>query len=222
MEKYREKIVITGFTSKISSILIKKLKKKKLKIFKCGRGIKSDLRVDFSNLDGISNFVKFIKKIKPNYLLLCHGTLVGKKLKKYSLDNIKKTIFVNLVSNILILEELENSKNLNTVLISSISGKLGSYDNLYAATKAGLDLVAKSISRKMQKSSRLNLVSPGIIKDSKMTTIRKDKNVLLKKKFLTPTKQFTSSKEVADIIEYLLFNSKNIHGENININGGLY
>jgi NADP-dependent 3-hydroxy acid dehydrogenase YdfG len=221
MEKDRKKIIITGSTSKISKLLIKDIKNKNLKIYSCTRN-KGEFNYDFANQKSILKFIKFLKKIKPNYLFLSHGVLFGKKLHKYSKIEIQKTIFVNLISNIQILEAIENISNLNTILISSISGKLGSFDNLYAATKSGLDLTVKKISTKMKNTSRLNVISPGIIEDAKMTEIRTDFNNLKKIKNATPTKKFTTSKEVADIAKFIFFESKNIHGQNININGGLF
>ena len=114
---------------------------------------KGEFNYDFANQKSILKFIKFLKKIKPNYLFLSHGILIGKKLQKYSKIEIQKTIFVNLISNIQILEAIENISNLNTILISSISGKVGSFDNLYAATKSGLDLTVKKISTKMKNTS---------------------------------------------------------------------
>lgn len=221
MEKNRKKIIITGSSSKISKLLIKDIKNKNLKIYSCTKN-KGEFNYDFANQKSILKFIKFLKKIKPNYLFLSHGILIGKKLQKYSKIEIQKTIFVNLISNIQILEAIENISNLNTILISSISGKVGSFDNLYAATKSGLDLTVKKISTKMKNTSRLNVISPGIIEDAKMTEIRTDFNSLKKKKNATPTKKFTTSKEVADLAKFIFFESKNIHGQNININGGLF
>ncbi len=221
MEKVRKKIIITGSSSKISKLLIKDVKSKNLEIYSCTKK-NGNLNFDFSNIEDIIKFIKFIKKNKPNFLFLSHGILCGKKLQNYSNKEIQKTIFINLISNILILEAIEKIPNLNTVLISSISGKLGSYDNLYAATKSGLDLTAKKISTKMKNTSRLNVISPGIIYDAKMTKIRTDFENLKKKKNHTPTKKFTTSQEVADLASFIFFESKNIHGQNININGGLF
>ena len=167
-------------------------------------------------------FIKFLKKINPDYLFLAHGVLFGKKLKNYSSLEIQNTISINLISNLIILEALEEISNLNTVIISSISGKLGSYDNLYAATKSGLDLTSKRIASNMPHTSRLNIISPGIIDDANMTKIRTDYNNLKKKKQSTPTKKFTTSQEVADLARFIFFESKNLHGQNININGGLF
>lgn len=221
MEKNSKKIIITGSSSNIARELIIKLEKYNLKIFSCTGKKKSNYRFDFSSLHQIEKFIKFLKKIKPNYLFICHGVLQGKKLSKYSKKNITDTVNINLISKIRIIEEVANIKNLNTVVISSISGRDGSFDNLYAATQAGINVIAKSIIKKIHKSSRLNIVSPGIVFDAKMTLVRKDfKNLNIKKR-KTPTKKFTSSKEIAELVELLLINPKNINGENININGGL-
>ena len=106
--------------------------------------------------------------------------------------------------------------------MSSISGKAGSYDTLYAITKAGIDLLVKSVAPKLPRGSRLNAVSPGIVEDAKMTTVRSDFNVLREKMENTPTGEFCTSMEVAQLTYYLLFEARNLTGENINVNGGLY
>src|SRR5210317_1760431 len=106
MEKNRKKIIITGANSKISKLLIKDIKNKNLKIYSCTRN-KGEFNYDFANQKSILKFIKFLKKIKPNYLFLSHGILFGKKLHKYSKIEIQKTIFVNLISNIQILEAIE-------------------------------------------------------------------------------------------------------------------
>jgi len=148
MEKDTKKIIITGSSSNISKELLIKLKKYNLKIFSCTGKKKSNYKFDFSSLHHIEKFIKFLKKIKPNYLFICHGVLQGKKLLKYSKKNITDTVNINLISKIRIIEEVANIKNLNTVVISSISGRDGSFDNLYAATQAGINVIAKSIIKK--------------------------------------------------------------------------
>ena len=74
----------------------------------------------------------------------------------------------------MILENLSNVKKIRSIFISSISGKKGSYDHLYAATKSGIDLIIKQISKSIDSQSRLNAISPGIISDAKMTLKRND------------------------------------------------
>ena len=217
-------IIITGFTSSIGIELknIIKLNNKKLNIINCGRDKSSDFIVDFNKIDEIKKFIKFLIKNKPLYLFLNHGLLPGKKISETSEIIINQSSKINLISYLMIIESLVELKNLNTVITSSISGKMGSFDTLYASTKNSIDFTVKLFAKKIHKTSRLNCVSPGIIYDAKMTLQRRDKNILRIKKNQTPTKNFTSSFEVAKMVYYLLFEPGNINGENININGGLY
>jgi len=55
-----------------------------------------------------------------------------------------------------------------------------------------------------------------------MTTSRKDVGELDVMRKQTPTQRFTTSRDIAYLAYYLLFDADNIQGENININGGIY
>ena len=147
----------------------------------------------------------FKKKKKPNYIFLNHGYLCGKKIKFMSKDQLERTIYVNLVSYVSVLEQIKSLKKCKTVVMSSISGSAGSYDNLYASTKAGINLISKKITSQIDRNSRINLISPGIIKDAKMTLVRRDYKNLVNKIYQTPTKNLTSSFEVAYMVFYLFF-----------------
>jgi NADP-dependent 3-hydroxy acid dehydrogenase YdfG len=92
-----------------------------------------------------------------------------------------------------------------------------SFDTLYASCKAGVDLTIKSIAKLVPSNSCLIAVSPGIIAGAGMTLARTDHDTLATKCGLTPTKHFTTSKDVAGLVYYILFES-----ENININGGIF
>jgi hypothetical protein len=67
----------------------------------------------------------------------------------------------------------------------------------------------------------LKAVSSGISADARMTTVRKDLDVLAAKKEKAPTKKFSTSLEVATLVHYILFKSENLLGENINLNGSI-
>lgn len=219
-----KKIIITGHTSSIAIALIETIKAKypDLKIIKVGRSPDSDVKINFFELSDMKKFVTLLENEKPHYLFLNHGVLHGKKLNSMSDNEIKETISCNMLSYLSTLEVLPSLPHLRTVLMSSISAKAGSFATLYAASKAGVDLVLKNIIKDLPATSRLNAVSPGIIADAKMTTVRQDKDVLAKKKEQTPTKEFTTSNEIAKTVHYLLFENDSINGENINVNGGIW
>ncbi len=216
--------MITGYTSAIVEKLLSILKAdgRELEIIRCGRDDTADIKVDFSSVAQTRVFCDQLFELNPDYFFINHGLLVGKKVNECREDEIAGMLNVNLISVLMIMEVLTKIEDLRTVTMSSISGKAGSYDTLYAATKAGVDVVLKCTVPSLPSSSRLNAISPGIIEDARMTLVRKDLDVLEGKKNATPSKEFTTSSEVASLVSFLMFDSANINGENVNINGGLY
>jgi len=218
-----KRLVVTGYTSSIAIALFELVgQRQEIEIIRCGRCEQADVIFDFSQLDDCRRFASFVEETTPDYLFLNHGLLVGDKLKDHNDQKIVKALYVNLVSVAMVLERLALINKMRTVVMSSISGKVGSYDTLYGATKAGIDLLIKSFAPQLPLDSRLNAISPGIIEDAGMTTVRTDLDVLAAKKQKTPTKVFCSSMEVAQLSYYLLFEARNLTGENLNVNGGMY
>jgi len=217
------KLLITGYTSKISKELIKIINSEiKTKIFTVGRHEDSTYYCDFSEFSSIKNLIKnIINKEKFDLIFLNHGILLGKKALELKKKQVNEYMMVNCFSKIAILEALTKYKKANIVVTSSISSKEGSYDPIYAATKAGLDSFRIRSGKSFDSSVRLNFISPGVIKDALMTTIRKDQDNVLAISRSTPSKQLTTSYEVAKIVSYLLLSPGNIHCQDIAINGGL-
>ena len=217
-------LLVTGFTSEIASEVINQFKSTRpdIKIITVGRDPSSDFICDFSNYSSVIEFVKHtLPELDLSYIFLNHGILYGEKALNLSEEQLRKYMMVNCYSYIAILEAVSNHENLNTVIMSSISGKEGSYDPIYAATKAGVDSFRYKSRNNLPSSSRLNFISPGIISDAKMTTIREDIANLATLKEKTPTKNFTTSREVASMIVYLLNTPGNINFQDIAINGGM-
>ena len=218
-----KRLVVTGYNSSIAEALFEIVsQRQEIEIIRCGRCEQADVIFDFSQLDDCRRFTSFVEKMTPDYLFLNHGLLVGDKLTDNSDQDITKTLYVNLVSVAMVLERLVSINEMRTVVMSSISGKAGSYDTLYAATKAGVDLLVKSFAPQLPPNSRLNAISPGIIEDARMTNVRTDLDILAEKKQKTPTQVFCSSMEVAQLSYFLLFEANNMTGENLNVNGGMY
>lgn len=218
----QKKLIVTGASSAIATELFKLIEKDTIKIITFGRGTSCDVQIDFNRFSDCQKFSLLLKSERPDYLFLNHGSLIGKNVMSYSESELNETFNCNLTSQLMALDALKEIEHLTTVVTSSISGKLSSFDTVYASCKAAVDLSIKATSLKIPASSRLNGVSPGIIEDAKMTTMRTDKEILEAKKQLTPTKKFTTASEVAQMVHYLLFEARNINGENININGGLF
>lgn len=223
-------ILITGYTSKIFDELFEVyLKQKDLNFYFIGRSKPLYPYNNWIEFDFVNN--SFLKPIlneallpdKFDYVFLNHGILCGKKIGDYTDSDILDTISINLTSYIIIINTLYSKflSNSSIVLTSSISAKNGSYDDLYASTKKGIEGLVNSMGKKLQ-HSRINCISPGIISDAKMTQVRADTQIIDAKKALTPLKKLATSRNIASSINFLLFEeSSHITGQILHINGGL-
>lgn len=217
------KLLISGHTSKISLELMSRFNsgQRKFEFIRVGRDENSDYYCDFSNFNSIQTFVaKVLPTIEFNYVFLNHGILFGKRSCELNEKEVMNYMMVNCYSFLLLLEAISSRDGINTVVMSSISAKEGSYDKIYAAMKAGVDSFRFQAGRVVPPNSRLNFVSPGIIEDAKMTTTRHDSDNVEHARLKTPTKALTNSAEVASLISFLLTEPGNINLQDIGINGG--
>lgn len=218
------KILVSGYSSVIASELEKLLKTENptIEICSVGRSEDCDIFCDFSDIYSVKGFAKN-ELINSGFsgFFLNHGVLFGKRASSMSIQEINGYMMVNCFSFLLLLEALAKLDNVNVVVMSSISAKEGSYDPIYAATKAGVDSYRVRAAKEFNKTSRLNYVSPGIIKDARMTTVRKDIENVHAAAMRTPTKELTTSVEVASLVKYLLTMPGNLHCQDLAINGGL-
>jgi NAD(P)-dependent dehydrogenase (short-subunit alcohol dehydrogenase family) len=215
------RIVITGYNSNIAKSLISILEKQEnIEIIRAGRCENADIFVELDHFASVQKFVTALRETSFSHFFICHGILHGEKIQNLTSAECTCSVMVNMSSTIFLLEELTSFKNVNTLVMSSISGKKGSYDNLYASCKAGVNLAVKTIGKQLDPTCRLNAIAPGIVGDTRMTMERKDKENLKRILSTIPTREFSTSLEVAELSYYLLFKSNNINAAIIDINGG--
>ncbi len=109
------------------------------------------------------------------------------------------------------------------VNITSVIGHSGNAGQTnYAASKAGIDAMTKSIAQEVgSRQIRLNCVAPGFI-STEMTDVLPEaqKNAILAK---VPLQKFGSIHDVAAAVAFLLSDdSTYITGQTIHVNGGMY
>ena len=105
--------------------------------------------------------------------------------------------------------------NLSSVV--GITGNAGQTN--YAASKAGVIGLTKSLARELaSRRITVNAIAPGYI-ETEMTSVLSDKN---KKKMLEqiPLKRFGEKEEIAQTVDFLIHNQY-ITGQVIEVNGGL-
>ncbi len=224
----KKKVLLIGGSSKLGRSIIKKLNKNYRIIstyYKNKISIKNlkihQVKIDLKNLD--SNTYPLSEK-NFDYIFFLSGNLDGKSLLENNHESINKTIQINFSSQILLLKKILKfqKKNCQLLFISSISGRKGSYDPVYAATKGGLIAFSKSLSLWMAPRIKCITICPGVIKNTNMfKTFSKDRIKSLKEQ--TPNKELVNPEDLSEIlIDLMKPHWRHANGSIIDINGGMY
>jgi len=111
------------------------------------------------------------------------------------------------------------------VNLSSIAARHGGGPgaSIYAASKAAVSCVTKGMAKELApKGVRVNAVSPGTI-DNHFHQVFSTREILDSVIRMTPQGRLGTDQEIADTILFLCSNgSSHIHGQTIEINGGMY
>jgi 3-oxoacyl-[acyl-carrier protein] reductase len=191
------------------------------------------LCADFSDDDQLANFCKRLKAEHSDTLYAVinnAGVTFDKSLIYQPEREIETMLNVNLKAPILICKTAMKIFNQNKrgviINISSCVGETGNaFQSVYAATKAGLVALSKSLAQEaaalnQEHEIRVLSVSPGFIETGMTASIPEaEKEKYLK---MIPAKRFGNPADIAEAILYLLSEKASyINGTNIHINGGL-
>jgi 3-oxoacyl-[acyl-carrier protein] reductase len=191
------------------------------------------LCADFSDNDQVTEFCKQLKKEHGDNLYAVinnAGVTYDKPLNFQPEREIDAMLNVNLRAPIMIAKTAMKIFGLSQkgiiINISSVVAEKGNaFQSVYAATKAGLIALSKSLA---QEAAALNethhirvlSVSPGFIETEMTAGLAEN----IKEKYLNliPAKRFGTVDDVADAIAFLLSEKASyINGTNIHIDGGM-
>ncbi len=188
---------------------------------------------DFSDPEQVTSFCKQLKKEHGDSLYAVinnAGVTFDNSLIFQPEKAIDAMLNVNLRAPIMIcktaMKIFSLSKEGVIINISSIVGQTGNaFQSVYAATKAGLVALSKSLAQEAaalnaEHSIRVLSVSPGFIETdmtSKLPETEKEKYLKM-----IPSKRFGKVEDVADMVSFLLSDQAfYVNGTNIHVNGGL-
>jgi 3-oxoacyl-[acyl-carrier protein] reductase len=188
------------------------------------------LRGDLASDAGIQEMCDTLRGRDIDILVNNAGHLVQRaKLAEFTIDLFDRVMNLNVKSLYLLTQAVAPAmiaKRSGVVInVSSIAarngGGLGA--TIYAAAKAAVSAITKGVAKELAPHGiRVNAVSPGTVDNyfhEKYSTREILNNVIA----ATPAGKLGTNEEVADVILFLCTEpSRYIHGQTIEINGGMY
>lgn len=184
---------------------------------------------DLSDKFDLEKLANFIKKNNIDILVNNAGEYIYSQIEKVSYEQISRIMAVNLVAPSYLcsaaVDNMKHNKWGRIVNISSISGVMGeSYASLYAASKAGLIGLTKSLALELAEFDiTVNSINPGWVEtEMGLKSINESGYSVEETLETVPQKRFVQPNEIEKLIEYLISeDAKSVTGQSINICAGL-
>ena len=185
---------------------------------------------DLATESGIEQFCGAIRGRDFDFLINNAGHLVQRaKLVEFTPELFDRVMNLNVKSLYLITQAVAPSmiaKKAGVIVnVTSIAARNGGGPGatIYAAAKGAVSAITKGVSRELAPSGiRVNAVSPGTV-DNYFHEKYSNRDILNSVVAATPAGKLGTNEEVADVILFLCSDaSRYIHGQTIEINGGMY
>lgn len=186
---------------------------------------------DISRQATIKKIFEYLRRnnIKLTGLVNNAGIRQRKKFEKITRKDLRKIMENNFETPFLIIqkffENCDKMKNCSIVNIGSIVGENGLSElSGYGSSKAALNGLTKCLMSEFSENYRkirINCINPGFVKTSFYQKFKKKKKLYNWTLNKTPLKRWADSKEISNLIIFLLSNKATyINGQSINIDGG--
>lgn len=190
------------------------------------------LQADLGTDEGLGNFCLQLHRVAPEADILINNA--GHLVKRAKLDEFTPELYdqvmtlntksVYFVTQAVVPGMVKKGKG-HIINLSSIAARNGGGPGatIYAASKAAVACMTKGLAKELApKGIRVNAVSPGTVDNyfhEKYSTRQMLDNVLAQ----TPAGRLQTNEDIADTIRFLLSDgAAGIHGQTIEINGGMY
>jgi len=190
------------------------------------------IQANLGQVAGIHDFLDKLKhsRVEPDILVNNAGSLVKRaKLLEFTEELYDEVMNLNVKSAWFITQAMAPSMLQRgsgvIVNLSSIAARNGGGPGatVYAAAKATIAAMTKGLAKELApKGIRVNAVSPGTV-DNDFHVQFSTRQILDSVVAMTPAGALGTNEEIADTILFLCSNaSRFIHGQTIEINGGMY
>lgn len=155
------------------------------------------------------------------------GVFLGKSIFDLTEDYLRQVFEINLFASMRLIrtyarDRMDAGAAGTVVNVASVSGQSGAFDVAYAAAKAGVITMTRSLGVELGPHGiRVNAVSPGQIQTSMTEVV--DPALLKRRRDATPLRRAARPEEIAEVIEFLVSErSSFMAGTTVNVNGGIY
>ena len=227
-------VLVTGASSSVGKVVVEKFLaatwwQTSALASSCGHTVTGTSReqVDFYDESSIRSFAAGFWKAnqakKVDALVMLAGELPGKRFEDYDFDEINRVTTTNFSGQAFFVREMLPylSDGAHVLFMASLAGERGSYDPIYAASKAAVIALVKSLATNLAPRIRVNAVSPGLIAGStmhsEMSEARRQHHVER-----TPTRRLVTVDEVAGAVVQLCCSPawSGLNGQVIRVDGG--
>lgn len=186
------------------------------------------MECDVASIAGINAaWRKLVSEYGPPYGLVNNaGAYQARRWDEQSADDFDLTVAVNarapFVLSQLFGKTLIEAKRQGVIVnIASVSATIGSIDVAYAASKAALLMVSKSMAKALAPHGiRVLTISPGPVETEMAERIPEERKKAYKETI--PLKRFAEPEEVSNVVRFLLSDEASfMTGTDVRVDGGL-
>lgn len=212
-----QRVVLIGVTSSIGGAVRERFLDTGARVLGAGSA-----ELDLTDAASIRRFAETVRAFGPvDVLVILPGICPGKNLSNYGDDEIDTVFSVNTTGPLRLVKALlpQLARPGQVLLLSSISAERGSFDPVYAASKAALHGFVRSMAA-WEMDVRFNALAPGLIEGSSMWAKMSPggrQNHVQK----TPTGRLVTIPEIAGILVGLTGPAwSSLNGQVISVDGG--
>ncbi len=217
------KVLITGFSGGIGSLISKKLLERNFHITGISRTIDVELtphknidfhKVDLSDLSNLEKIIPILSQISFDLVIFCTGIFKIKEITEYSNSEIEEDIVTNFSSTLAltsaILPNMKKNKKGKIIFIGSSSSYSGfANTSVYCACKHGILGFSRSLAEELRDYNiRVTCISPGTVNTNMSKVLEKNQD----------KDTFISADEFCNLIlHYCLAREKTLWQEEIQV-----
>ncbi len=226
-ETYSKKCLVIGSRSSLGKEISEVFKSHGYQVIGTSREVNTDGKnaeyyLDLTEPDSFENLSAKLGKL--DICIYCSGLLLGKALNQYPDQDLDLVFYVNVIGLINLLKIIENKINPNghVLVLSSIAAFNGSFDPVYASSKAALTGFIRAMAKHSRNGITFNCIAPGLIKDTHMYNSF-SKNDIERHIEETPLKVLANITDVAKVcFDICQPHWSHLTGQVIHLNGGRY